>query len=58
MKTPSEELAEKIVPLLTGSRLFLAEDATRNKIKIASGSMKAEDWLISIEKALDKENQK
>lgn len=55
MKTPSEELAELILPLLAESKLLLPEDADKYKTKMASGTMKAEDWLLAAEKALDKE---
>lgn len=55
MKLPSEALAEGIVPLLIETKLFLAEDAENYKGKLATGGMKAEDWLLAVEKALDKE---
>ena len=55
MKTPSEELAEIILPLLAENKLFLPEDAQKYKAKLAVGTMKAEDWLLAAEKALDKE---
>lgn len=55
MKTPSEELAELILPLLAETRLLLPEDANKYKAKLASGTMKSEDWLLAVEKALDKE---
>jgi hypothetical protein len=56
METPSEKLAAMIVPMLAEGRLFLPEDAEKYKTKIASGAMKAEDWLIAVEKAMDKED--
>lgn len=55
MKSPSEALAEVIVPLLVERGFFLLEDADNLKSKLASGGMKAEDWLLAVEKALDKE---
>ena len=58
MKTPSEELAEVIAPLLEQDKLFLSEDVARYKSKLAAGSMKSEDWLLAVEKALDKESHK
>ncbi|SPK70830.1 conserved protein of unknown function [Cupriavidus taiwanensis] len=58
MKTPSEELAELILPLLAETRLLLPEDANKYKEKLTSGTMKAEDWLLAAEKAFDKEAAK
>lgn len=55
MTTPSEALADLIAPLLVERKLFLQEDAQKYKAKIAAGTMKPEDWLIAIEKALDKD---
>lgn len=55
MKTPSEELTELILPLLAEIKLLLPEDADKYKTKMASGTMKVEDWLLAAEKALDKE---
>lgn len=55
MTTPSETLAEVIAPLLVQFKLFLPEDATKCKAKLAAGGMKSEDWLLAVEKALDKE---
>jgi len=51
MKTPSEELADLISPLLAHAGLFIPEDAAKYKPKLAAGSMKSEDWLLAIEKA-------
>lgn len=56
MKTQSEELVEVIAPLLVSSGLLLPEDGMKQKAKLASGGMKPEDWLLAIEKALEKEN--
>lgn len=55
MKLPSEELVEIISPLLVENKLFLPDDAKKYKAKIACGTMKAEDWLMAVEKALAKE---
>lgn len=55
MKLPSEELVEIISPLLVENKLFLPDDAKKHKAKIACGTMKAEDWLMAVEKALAKE---
>ena len=55
MTTRSEALADLIAPLLVEGKLLLAEDVQKYKSKIAAGTMKPEDWLLAIEKALDKE---
>lgn len=54
MKSPSEELVEVIVPLLVERGLLLPADAAKAKARIAAGTMKAEDWLLVTEKAMDK----
>ena len=54
MKSPSEELADAIVPLLLQKGLFLAEDAEKHKARIVAGTMKMEDWLLAAEKAVAK----
>lgn len=58
MKTPSDELTEIILPLLIESKLLLPDDAERYKAKLAAGTMKPEDWLLAVEKALDKDCRK
>lgn len=58
MTTPSEALADLIAPLLVERKLLLQEDAQKYKAKIAAGTMKPEDWLLAIEKALDKDANK
>ncbi|MDX2300429.1 MAG: hypothetical protein NW204_11945 [Xanthomonadaceae bacterium] len=55
MTTPSEALTAVVVPLLVQGKLFLPEDAAKYKAKLAAGGMKPEDWLLAVEKALDKE---
>lgn len=55
MKSPSEELIELISPVLFEKKLFLASDLERYKEKIIAGVMKPEDWLLAVEKAIDKE---
>ena len=55
MTTPSEALTEVIIPLLVQGELFLLEDVAKYKAKLAAGGMKPEDWLLAVEKALDKE---
>jgi hypothetical protein len=58
MKNPSEALTDLITPLLVERKLFLEEDAQMYKVKIAAGMMKPEDWLLAIEKALEKDADK
>lgn len=55
MNKPSETLTDLIAPLLVERKLILQEDAQKYKVKIAAGTMKPEDWLLAIEKALDKD---
>ncbi|MCG3139597.1 MAG: hypothetical protein HDKAJFGB_00491 [Anaerolineae bacterium] len=54
MKTPSEELAEKILARLVAEKLVLAQDVTQLLPKLAGGKMKAADWRLALEKALAK----
>ncbi len=55
MKSPSNELVELIVPLLTGAGLMLQEDLLKYAEKIVAGSIKQEDWFLMAEKAMQKE---
>jgi len=57
MKSPSEELVEAISPLLVENKWFLPDDAEKCKVKLASGTMKPEDWLLAVEKAMAKETK-
>lgn len=57
IKSPSEELVEVIAPLLEGRGLLLSEDVAKSKVKIATGMMKSEDWLLAAEKAMAKEEK-
>ena len=54
MTTLSEDLAQKILPILAEQKLILAEDVERYVVKLASGKMKAEDWRLLVEKGMDK----
>lgn len=54
MKSPSVDLVEIIAPKLVERGLLLLGDAEKYKAKLASGSMKAEDWLLAVEKASGK----
>ena len=58
MNNLSEALTEIITPLMVERKLFLPEDGKKYKDKIATGAMKPEDWLLAIEKALDKDADK
>ena len=58
MTTLSELLAGQIASLMVESKFLLGEDAQRYTSKIANGTMKSEDWLLAVEKALDKESKK
>ena len=55
VNSPSDVLSEIIVPLLVENKLLLPEDAERLKNSLAKGSLKSEDWLLTIEKAQNKE---
>ena len=52
----SWEIIIIIFPSLIEEKLFLVTDLERYQVKIATGSMKEEDWLLAIEKAIDKTN--
>lgn len=58
MATPSEVLAEKILTQLVEEKLLITEDAQKKKAKLSTGKLKAEDWQLAIEKALNKEKEK
>lgn len=58
MNNPSEVLTEIIAPILVERKLVLQEDVQKYKDKIATGTMKPEDWLLAIEKSLDKDADK
>jgi hypothetical protein len=55
LKTPSELLAEKIVGVLAENNLILGGDIQKIVPNLANGKLKAEDWRMAIEKAIDKE---
>lgn len=58
MKTQSEELSENIVALLVAEKLLLEGDGVKLNPKMAGGKMKASDWLLAVEKAMEKEAAK
>jgi hypothetical protein len=51
MKTPPEELAQKIVRRLVAEQLLTNEDAVKLLPKLAQGKMRPEDWRLGVEKA-------
>jgi hypothetical protein len=55
MKSLSAELVDVLAPLLVEDKLFLPGDVEKYKAKLAAGAMKAEDWLMAVEKAWAKE---
>jgi ribosomal protein S1 len=55
LKTPSEVLAEKVVAGLVAKALVLSNDAKKLTVNISTGKLKAEDWRLVIEKAIDKD---
>lgn len=55
VKTPSELLADKIVGVLAEKKLVLSGDVKNVAQNLAIGKLKAEDWRMAIEKAIDKE---
>lgn len=55
-KLPSEILSEQIVQILVEHKLLLPADAKKTQTSLAGGKLKADDWRLVIEKALDKES--
>ncbi|HFD88027.1 MAG TPA: hypothetical protein ENJ35_10175 [Gammaproteobacteria bacterium] len=53
-KTPSEELTDKIVKALGKEGLLKEDDLQGMAPTIASGKVKAEDWRVMVEKAIDR----
>lgn len=51
-KTPSEQLAERILTTLTNKKFILPDDAKNIADKLATGKLQAEDWRMVIEKAI------
>lgn len=52
-KAPSEQLAERILQVLVDNRLVLANDAGKIAGSLANGKLRAEDWRLYIEKAIE-----
>ena len=55
-QTPSEQLAEKILVALEAAKFVLPADTKKIANNLASGKLRAEDWRLVIEKAIDKGN--
>jgi hypothetical protein len=54
MDTPSEILAKRITDRLVKEGLLIEAVAEKARSTIASGKMRAEDWRLSIELAMEK----
>lgn len=54
-KTPSELLAAKVAEVLVEKAVITKTDAQKFTQSLASGKLKAEDWRVLVEKAIDKE---
>lgn len=54
MTTPSEQLAERALQRLVEQKLLLPDDVQRYFHAFAVGELRAEDWRLMIEKAIDK----
>ena len=52
---PSKLLAIKVAEALVKEKLILESDAQRFIQSLASGKLKAEDWRVLVEKAIDEE---
>lgn len=57
-RTPDEVLTEEVISRLRKEKLLPEKQLEALKSKIASGKMKAEDWLVMIELAVDAEAKK
>lgn len=57
-QTPDALLTEEIIAALRKDRLFSDKQLEALPAKLASGKMRAEDWQVMIELALDAEAMK
>jgi hypothetical protein len=57
MTIPSHELAKIVLERLALEKLITSDDAKKMIDKYAEGKLRQEDWRLSIEKGLDKENK-
>ncbi len=58
MGTPSEQLAEKIIERLISEKLVSETDGKKMFVNLAAGTLKAEDWRLPIENAIEREKAK
>ena len=56
MDTPSQRLAAQIVERLIGERLISADAARELALKLAEGTLAAEDWQAGVAPAQPKED--
>lgn len=49
MKTPEEDVIQKVVDDLVTSKLLTPDSVDKVKKKISSGSMTSEDWRLTFE---------
>ncbi|MFM2152515.1 MAG: hypothetical protein RL199_950 [Pseudomonadota bacterium] len=52
--SPNEELARRVVEQLVGLGLLPPDDRQRYAAAIAAGDMRASDWRLAVEKALER----
>jgi hypothetical protein len=55
MESPSQALARKIVEKLVADGLMTPDDAKKLESKGADGKLRAEDWRLAVEKAMELE---
>ena len=57
MTIPSHELGKIVFERLASEKLITSDDKEKMIDKYAEGKLRQEDWRLSIEKGLDKENK-
>lgn len=55
MKSPSLQLADKILDRLVKEHLLSEEDKAKLRTKLAEGKLRAEDWRLALELAQSRE---
>jgi hypothetical protein len=58
METPSQTLASKILQRLADQKLVIADDIRQLAPKLATGTLRSEDWRLAVEKATEKKGAK
>ena len=58
METPSQKLTARILKRLVEEKILRKDDARALAPKIASGTIRQEDWRLAIEKALERKERK